>query len=87
LNRHGVALVSTPFRKLFEGFELSIEFGYGLLQHQAMTRVAGGLELPGQAFTGEKQAMAFAVAFLLGSGKRRVRRFPALGHFFLLLLY
>jgi len=82
-----MALASPGSRNLFERFELPIEFGQGLLQHLAMTGIAGGLQLPGQAFTGEKQAVAFAVALLLVSGERSLRCFPPLGHFLLLLLY
>lgn len=71
--------------KLFERGKLAIQLGDCLLQHLAVTRIAGGVELLVEAFAGKEQAVAFAVASLLGGRKRGAGRFLPLCHFLLLL--
>jgi len=66
---------------------LTVQLCDRLLQHLAMTRVAGGLQLLSEAFSGKKQAFAFPVAFLLVGGKRCAGGFPLLDACFLLLFY
>ncbi|MGA9472579.1 MAG: hypothetical protein WBV36_08945 [Terriglobales bacterium] len=49
-----------------------IEFSEGLLQHLAEARTLGGIQLSGDALTGEEQALVLAVPFLLALGETRM---------------
>ena len=57
------------------------------LQHLAVARVAGGLELLGKALPGKKEAIALPVMLLLLRGDRDVEAISWSGSFFLLLFY
>ena len=72
---------------LFKRRELSVEFCHCPLQHLAVTGVAGSLQLLSEMLAGKKQAVAFAVALLLGGRDWGASRFSLLRHFLLLLLY
>jgi hypothetical protein len=50
---------------LFKARQLSVELRDRLLQHLAVTRVTGGLQLLGETLAGKKQAVASPVALLL----------------------
>jgi len=52
--------------------QLFIEFSEGLLQHLAEARTLGGIQLSGDALTGEEQALVLAVPFLLALGETRM---------------
>jgi hypothetical protein len=66
---------------------LTIQIRNRLLQHVAVTRVAGGLKLLREALPGKEQAPALPVALLLAGRKRRADGIAPLRHFLLLLLY
>ena len=58
-----------------------------LLQHLAVPRLAGCLQLLGEAFVRKTQAFAFPVAFLLLGRDWCGDGVPPLRHFLLLLFY
>jgi len=60
-----------PVRNLFKRCELTIQLRKRLLQHLAVARVAGRLQLFGEPLPGKKQALVFPVALLL-LGRDRV---------------
>ena len=72
---------------LFKRRELTIQLRNRLLQHLAVARVAGCLQLLSEAFPGQKQTLAFPVALLFAGRDRWADGFPLLRHFLLLLFY
>jgi hypothetical protein len=65
---------------------LAVQLGHRLLQHLAVARVAGALELLGEALPGKKEAIAFPVALLLFGRDLGVDA-ACWGRSFLLLLF
>ncbi|MGA7849171.1 MAG: hypothetical protein WCA13_08680 [Terriglobales bacterium] len=55
---------------------MPVQFRYGLLQHLAVTRVAGCLQLLPEAFPGKKQTLAFTVTLLLVGRERCASGLP-----------
>jgi len=66
---------------------LTFQFRDRLLQHLAMPRFAGGVQLLGEALVRKTQAFAFPVAFLLLGRDCGGDSLPPLRHFLLLLFY
>lgn len=60
-----------PDRNLFERCQLTIQLRERLLQHLAVPRVAGRLQLLREPLPGKKQAIVFPVALLLLGRNRR----------------
>jgi len=63
-----------------------VQIGEGMLQHLAVARVAGSLQLLCQTLAGQRQALSFAIALLLLGRHHRARVVPLLQSLFLLLL-
>lgn len=72
---------------LIKRCQLGIQFVDRLLQHLAMTRIRGCLQLLRQPLPRKKQPFALTIAVLLFGRNRNARRLSLFGSLFLLLFY